>query len=90
MFSSVSNAAAGLFLGVVIGYIANLLYLKALTGIDAGKASVLTFSSPVVAAIVGVAVYHEPFTFRQFLGLALIVCAMPILRQKSRSIPQKN
>lgn len=90
MFSSVSTAAAGLFLGIVIGYIGNLLYLKALTGIDAGKASVLTFSSPVVAAIVGVAVYHEPFTLWQLLGLALIVCAMPILRQKSRGNPQKN
>ena len=79
------NVAACLFIGVMVGYVSSLLYLKALTKIDAGKASVLTFSSPVVAAVLGVVIYSEPVTLWQITGVLLILGGMLLLSQKSVS-----
>lgn len=79
MFSSWQNAAACLFIGVAVGYVGNLLYLKALERIDAGKASVLTFTTPIVAAILGVVCYLEPVTLEQIVGIVLILSGLIIL-----------
>lgn len=87
MFASWQNILACLFLGVVVGYIANLLYLKALTKIDTGKASVLTFSSPVVSAILGAVIYREAVTVAQIVGILMILCAIALLNKKDKSIP---
>ncbi len=83
MFSRWENVAACLFIGVMVGYVSSHLYLKALTKLDAGKASVLTFSSPVVAAILGILIYREPVTLWQAAGVSLILVAMLILNRKS-------
>lgn len=82
MFARWQNVAACLFIGVMVGYVASLLYLKALTKIDAGKASVLTFSSPIVAAILGAVIYREPVTLWQIAGISLILVAMLLLNRK--------
>lgn len=86
MFSRWQNVVACLFIGVMVGYVASLLYLKALTKIDAGKASVLTFSSPIVAAALGRIVYHEPVTIWQIAGISLILTGLLILNIRDKHI----
>ena len=71
-----------LFIGVMVGYVSSHLYLKALTKLDAGKASILTFSLPTVAAILGILFYREPVTLWHVAGVSLILAAMQILSRK--------
>ena len=57
-----------------------IFYTKGLAEMDSGKASILASIEPVVASIVGIAVFGEPLTVGVFLGLACILISVYILR----------
>lgn len=57
-----------------------IFYTKGLAELDSGKASILASIEPVIAALVGIAVFGEPMTTGVFLGLACILISVYILR----------
>lgn len=59
-----------------------LLYTRALTIIDASKASITATLEPIVATVVGIALYSEPVTLFKIAGISLVVFAVAIIREK--------
>ncbi|MBU5440101.1 DMT family transporter [Tissierella sp. MSJ-40] len=50
-----------------------LLYTKGLEHMDTGKATILTFTEPIVATVIGTTVFQEVFTRYTAIGIALVV-----------------
>lgn len=76
MFSSSGALALCLLAGVVTSYLPYLLYTFGLSGIEAGKASVMASVEPVVATLVGVFVYRESLNLYSLAGIALVLFAV--------------
>ena len=70
--------------GVISCFIPYMLYTYSLTGLENGKASILSSVEPVVASLVGVCVYKEPMTFPALAGILLVLSAIILLNQKSQ------
>ena len=70
--------AAGLVVcSTVLPY---LFYTKGLAQVESGKASIMASLEPVVAAVVGIAVFHEPMSGLTAAGIALVLSGVVILR----------
>ena len=70
--------AAGLVVcSTVLPY---LFYTKGLAQVESGKASIMASLEPVVAAVVGIAVFHEPMSGLMAAGIALVLSGVVILR----------
>ena len=76
MFSSSGTLALCLLAGVVTSYLPYLLYTFGLSGIEAGRASVMASVEPVVATLVGVLVYRESLNLYSLAGIALVLFAV--------------
>lgn len=72
-------------IGFFACFLPYLLYTKGLAGVPAGKASVMATLEPVVATVIGVAVFHENMTLVKLLGILLIISAIVLL-----NIPKNN
>ena len=83
MTSCWQNLVICLAMGLLIGYGANYLFSYSLTGLEAGKASILTSSSPVFAAAVGAVFFRESVSLRQALGVLCILTAAALLQERS-------
>ena len=70
--------------GVVSCFIPYMLYTFSLTGLENGKASILSSVEPVVASLVGVFLYKEPMTFPALVGILLVLSAIMLLNQKAQ------
>lgn len=57
-----------------------ILYTRGLSDVESGKASILASVEPVVAALVGVAVFGEPMSIWVALGLGCILASVYVLR----------
>ena len=57
-----------------------LLYTKGLAKVESGKASIMASLEPVVAALVGVAVFREPMTALTAVGIGCVLGGVAILR----------
>jgi len=57
-----------------------LFYTKGLAKVESGAASIMASLEPVVASLVGIAVFHEPMTGLTALGIALVLSGVVILR----------
>jgi drug/metabolite transporter (DMT)-like permease len=57
-----------------------IFYTKGLAELDSGKASILASIDPVVAALVGILAFGEPFSVAVLLGLGCILFSVYILR----------
>ena len=74
-------AVCGLgFFSTVIPYI---FYTKGLQILAPSKASVLAFSEPMVATIVGIAILHEPITIPAIVGIGLIFIGILVLNRRA-------
>ena len=71
-------AAALVVVSTVLPY---LLYTAGLARIDSGKVAILASVEPVVAALVGVLVFHETMDVSTALGVASILAAVVLLRE---------
>jgi drug/metabolite transporter (DMT)-like permease len=78
-FSSVKPAVSSLTMGLVSCYLPYLLYTRGLRDVEAGKASIMASVEPVVAAIMGFAVFHESMSFLGALGILLVLGAVVVL-----------
>ena len=56
-----------------------LFYTRGLSGMEAGKASILATVEPVTAAIVGAVFFHESFTISKIAGMLIILSAIVYL-----------
>lgn len=72
--------AVALGLVVVCTVLPYLLYTAGLARVESGKAAILASVEPVVAALVGILVFHESMTPAAGLGVACILAAVFLLR----------
>lgn len=64
------------FFSCVLPY---LLYTKGLAGVETSRASIIACCEPVVAAILGIALYREPAPLSRVLGIVLVLGAILVL-----------
>ena len=60
-----------------------LLYTKGLQGLENGTASILASIEPVVATLVGLAVYSEKLGVWSILGIALVLLSILLINRRS-------
>jgi drug/metabolite transporter (DMT)-like permease len=81
-------AAWGSFAYLVTGctLVAYTLWFKLLETADASEVTVFIFLQPVVGTLLGVALFHDPFTRLTLVGALLVMAALAaIMRQGSRT-----
>ena len=61
-----------------------LLYTWGLGRMEAGKAAILATSEPLVATLVGIFLWKEPFTPAKALGVAMIFAAVALLNRRGK------
>jgi len=59
---------------------AYLLYIAGLRRVEAGRASVVATVEPVVAALTGSLLLHEPFGLTQWIGAALVLAGVLLVQ----------
>jgi drug/metabolite transporter (DMT)-like permease len=70
-------------IGVISCVLPHVLYMLGLQQLEAGHAAILATIEPVVAAIVSFLFLGEVLTWQKFLGIVLILAAVPILNHKA-------
>ena len=71
--------APALGLGLVSTFMPYVFYTYGLKYVEAGKASVLAFAEPMVAAVAGIVMFSEPLHTKNVAGIALIFAAIVLL-----------
>lgn len=61
-----------------------LLYTTGLCGVDASVAPVIAMLEPVVATLIGAAVYGEPLTLSGMVGILIVLASVFVLNYKGR------
>ena len=79
---SPSNFGFAFATGLVTCFLPYLLYTYGLNGLENGKASIMASIEPVVATIVGVAIYSESLTPMSAAGILLVLSAIVLLNIK--------
>lgn len=83
LVSSVPNFLVCLALGFFTCYLAYLLYTIGLSGMEAGRASVMASLEPVVATVFGVVLFKEALTVYSIVGIVLVLSAIIVLNEKA-------
>ena len=73
-------------LGLFATLLPFLLYTKGLETLETGTAAILAFIEPVVATILGIAIFNETITIYNIGGVLLIIISLIILNLKSKAI----
>lgn len=84
-FTQSGTILAALGLSIISTILPYLLYTKGLKYTEAGRASVMAFTEPVVATIAGVLAFHEALTLQGIIGIALIFVSIIILNSGKRN-----
>ena len=71
-------------LGIVCCVLPYITYTKGLEGVEPGRAAIIATVEPVVASIIGAAVFREPFTVAKTAGILLVLGAIVILNVKGK------
>lgn len=78
LFGNVRNVFCALGIGIICCVLPYMLYTKGLQKVENSKASVIVAVEPVVASVIGIAVYHENLTALKILGIILVLSAVVI------------
>lgn len=70
-------------IAVVSTFLPSVLYTRALTMIETGKASMIAYAEPLTAALIGVFVFGERLDLFAGTGIVLILAALLLLGRKS-------
>ena len=81
-----SNILWVLGLGLVTAFLPYVLYSTGLVHMESSKASILASVEPVVSALFGVFVFHEPISALGILGIALVLGAIVVLNVKKKTV----
>lgn len=76
LLNNSKNTLYALGLGLVCCVLPYMLYTKGLEKVENSKASVIVAVEPVVASVIGIAVYHENLTALKLLGIILVLSAV--------------
>jgi drug/metabolite transporter (DMT)-like permease len=74
---------SGLGIGLLSTLLPFLLYTTGLQSVQPGKASILTFSEPMIATIVGIFIFHEELSLTGFVGIIMLFIGLVILSKQS-------
>lgn len=74
-----------LLFGLTCTAVPYTMYAKALQRIEVGKASVLAFSEPATATLIGVLIYREAFTISTGVALGLILISIIIMNNRDNA-----
>ncbi len=85
-----ASVLSGLGLGILSTLLPFLFYTVGLQDIEAGKASVLAFAEPMVAAVVGIVIFGEVLRWKNITGIFLIFLAIVLLNIPIRSDKLKS
>jgi|SRR5690625_371010 len=77
-------------LGLLPTAFAYIIYTHGLNQTEASKASILSTIEPVVATIIGIFIFTEPFSFIQMIGMSLIILAVIVIQLEARTISPKK
>lgn len=66
-------------IGIVSTVLPYFLYTWGLQRMESGKAAILVAVEPVVGAVMGMTLYHEPHGVLKLVGMTMILCAIIIL-----------
>ena len=61
-----------------------LCYTKGLSGLPASQASVTATIEPVVAAILGIVVFHEGVTMMKLTGIVLVLSSVVVMNRQEK------
>ncbi len=85
--ATLQQAPWGIFLLLLCGVVCNVipyaLYTWGLAHLEASQASIIACIEPVVATVVGVALYKEPLTATSLLGMVMVIGAVMVLNGPS-------
>lgn len=90
--SSWQSLLLSLATGLVSCYLPYLLYTYGLSGMEAGRASILASLEPVVATLAGIIVFHEPLTVMSACRVLCVLAAVVLLnlKQKKQTGPKES
>lgn len=72
--------------GIVTCYLPYMLYTYGLTGIENGKASIIASIEPVVATVLGLAIFSETLNIKNIFGILLVLAAIVITNIKRNDL----
>lgn len=78
LLSNGKSIFLSLGLGIICCVLPYVLYTKGLERVENSKASVIVAVEPVVASVIGIAVYHENLTLIKLLGIIFVLAAVVI------------
>lgn len=88
VFETAAASAQGLGLALGTGgltcFLPYLLYTYGLSGMETGRASIMASVEPVVATIVGAAVFRERMSALSYAGVVLVLSAVVLLNVRTR------
>lgn len=71
--------------GLVTSFLSYLFFSYALSGCESGKVSILASTEPVVASLLSVFVFHEPFGILSLIGIVLVLVSIVMMNQPAPS-----
>lgn len=80
----------GFGLGFLPTAVAYIIYTYGLHHTEASKAAILSTIEPVVATLIGIFVFTEPFSVLQFLGMGSILGAVILIQLESNTLERKR
>ncbi len=93
-FSNIVAIPLGIFVMLLMAVfntvIPYLLYTAGLKGVPTSVAPIIATIEPVVATVVSVAVYKEPFGVTHFIGIVLVLLSVLVLNLRCRKNENKS
>jgi drug/metabolite transporter (DMT)-like permease len=90
LFANMQAVYYAVCLSVLSTVLPFLLYTKGLSRMETGRASIIATLEPVVAAIVGIALFGEPITIYKITGILVVVIAVSMLVERTGNITEKE
>lgn len=90
ILSSFSNVLMGIASGFLTCFLADLLYLYGLSGVDTGKASIMASSEMIVTTLIGVFIFHEKLGPLTVTGMILVILGVYIINRPVNTAVNKN
>ena len=84
-FASFSNLGICVLNGVLTAFAAYLFFSYALSGCESGKVSILASTEPVMATLLSIVIFHEPFGILSLLGIVLVLSGIVLQNTRGKS-----
>ena len=77
-------------IGLVTAVLPYMLFTYGLNGTIPGKASIMASVEPVVATVIGILFFSEPFGANSFIGVILVILAVMLVNNFGKSVDKKD